>query len=89
MRVVDMDDGGMGSLHFVISTNEATRCRDHDIVTGTFKDLDGVDVFATLDVDKDGGLYELDVWKVDFTRLLSWPSPGKIVKANISNTSIN
>ena len=34
-----------------------------------FKDLDGVDVITSLNTDKNGNLYELDIWKVDYTPL--------------------
>ena len=39
-----------------------------------FKDKDGVDVVASLFLDKEGNLYELDIWKVDFSELLSLPN---------------
>lgn len=38
-----------------------------------FKDFDGVDVICSLNVDFDNVPIELDIWKVDFTRLLRFP----------------
>jgi hypothetical protein len=32
-----------------------------------FKDIDGTPVSAALNVDQQGNLYELDIWKVDFS----------------------
>lgn len=34
-------------------------------------DQDGVDVIATLSLDNYGDLFELDVWKVDFSPVVS------------------
>ncbi|WP_421750901.1 DUF6984 family protein [Croceimicrobium sp.] len=37
------------------------------------KDADGVEVIATLYLDKDGSLFELDLWKTNFEPLLILP----------------
>jgi hypothetical protein len=39
------------------------------------KDADGVSVLITINTDKQGKLYELDMWKVDFNPLIRWPEP--------------
>ena len=39
-----------------------------------FKDIDGVPVIASLYLDKDNELFELDIWKVDFSKLEMIPS---------------
>lgn len=75
LRVTPMGDGGMGSLILNpdsdmnskrIFGRQASECR--------FIDEDGVDVLVTLNLDKNGGLFELDVWKVNFEPLRTFPS---------------
>lgn len=72
-----MNDGGMGSLKFVdIAKTKArlpTRVRE-----ATFLDVDGMSVSITLNVDQDGDLFELDVFKADGSRLKRFPSPGDV-----------
>lgn len=74
LRVMDMDDGGMGSLSFVVATSEpsprrVTVCR----AAVQFTDADGVEVIASLNAGEDGVPFELDVWKTDFSRLIRIP----------------
>jgi len=66
-----MDDGGMGS-HKFHNTNidsklgrEASSC--------SFIDTDGIAVSATLNLDQYGSLFELDLFKGDFSKLQKWP----------------
>ncbi|MEC3882013.1 DUF6984 family protein [Parapedobacter sp. 10938] len=39
-----------------------------------FTDVDGVEVIASLNVDTEGQLFEVDVWKTNFEKLLRFPS---------------
>ncbi len=39
-----------------------------------FTDEDGVEVLASLNLDQDGNLYELDIWKTDFGKLIRIPA---------------
>ncbi len=72
--VEQMDDGGMGSLSFV----SAKRHRAFGGVAGScfFNDSDGVRVEASLMLDREGDLFELEMWKVDFYPLIRIPSAG-------------
>ncbi|QQO17442.1 hypothetical protein JJB99_15535 [Bradyrhizobium diazoefficiens] len=64
--VEDMNDGGMGSLRFVGSLDRRLgKC----IGEAEFDDADGVLVSVALNVDQRGELFELDLWKVDFSPL--------------------
>ncbi|WP_250454532.1 hypothetical protein [Caballeronia sp. ATUFL_M2_KS44] len=65
--VEEMDDGGMGGLTFVSS--KLSRSLGASLAEREFIDQDGVAVIATLNLDSDGELYELDIWKVDFSPL--------------------
>ena len=72
--VTEMQDGGMGSIRFV---GESERRRAGAIAEATYVDDDGVTVSIELNVDEAGGL-ELDLWKVDFSSLRRYPSPGDL-----------
>ncbi|HTL40473.1 MAG TPA: hypothetical protein VL294_03275 [Pseudolysinimonas sp.] len=66
-----LDDGGMGSLSLDIDGVE----RFGEVVGEVeFRDSDGVGVSAALYLDSHGGLYELDVFKGDFSALRRWPT---------------
>jgi len=64
--VEEMNDSGMGSLRFVGS---ADRRLGKCIGEAEFDDADGVIVSVALNVDQRGELFELDLWKVDFSPL--------------------
>ena len=68
--VKELKDGGMGSLQFV-SREKQTLCKT--IAEAEFNDKDGVPVFVSLGIDLKGELFELDVWKADFSAVESWP----------------
>lgn len=70
LRVDTLDDGAMGSIRF-LSKDEQTRGKT--IVEAEFLDADNVLVFLYLDVDMDGELFELGVFKADFSALKTWP----------------
>lgn len=70
-----MDDGGMGSLLLLLVENIGQhRQMGRRVSEYLFKDLDGVDVLASLNVDTEGDLFELDMWKMDYSPLISFPS---------------
>lgn len=75
LLVSEMDDGNMGSLYLYPSgfTENSQRAFGQQISEYIFKDIDNVDVIASLNLDTDGMLFELDIWKTDFkpTILLS------------------
>lgn len=71
MNVEDSPDGGMGSLIF--SSNKKDRKLGSDLSSFEFNDLDGVKVIVNLVLDNYGDLYELDIWKTDFSSLISLP----------------
>ncbi len=71
LRVTEMDDGQMGSLRFVPATEQARL--GATLGEARFEDADGIAVSAVLTVNQVGDLFELDVWKVDFSPLRQWP----------------
>lgn len=71
----EMNDGGMGSIRFLPPGNiDDNRTFGDEISSCRFTDADGVMVSAALYVDTFGSPLELDVWKVDFSRLLRMPT---------------
>jgi len=72
--VVDMSDGGMGSIRFYAPETKG-RLYGSTIGEGTFLDQDGILVSVALNLDQFGNLFELDMWKVDFSPLLGYPDP--------------
>ena len=69
--VEEMNDGGMGSLLF--SSSKGGRVLGEEVARKVFLDQDGVLAVATISHDNHGELYELDVWKTDFSKLLGFP----------------
>jgi hypothetical protein len=79
LGVSEMSDGGMGSLMlFPRDMENTSRSFGQQLVLGEFTDSDGVPVSIALNADSAGNLYELDLWKVDFSSLLKWPDPADI-----------
>jgi hypothetical protein len=78
LLVRPMDDGGMGSLLlFPRGLMNEKRMMGTRISECRFLDKDGIEVIASLNIDDKGDLYELDVWKTDFSPLISFPSSTK------------
>jgi len=72
--VFPMDDGNMGSLYLSLSNEmDIKRLFGEQISECHFVDSDGIDVIASLNIDEDGKLFELDVWKTDYTPLKKIP----------------
>lgn len=77
LMVVPMDDGGMGSLLLYPSGSIlAGRQFGRTLFEVEFKDADRVPVVASLNLDQHGELFELDIWKVTFDPLVSFPDVG-------------
>lgn len=71
LLVAPMSDGGMGSLRLY-----PKGILDNHVFFGKqvsdyqFFDEDNVPVIASLNLDNHGDLYELDIWKTDFSPLI-------------------
>jgi hypothetical protein len=70
--VRDLHDGGMGGLRFL---RRGKRHRASTVAEAQFNDDDGVLVSIELNADEEGELFELDIWKVDFSPLRRFPHP--------------
>ena len=67
-----MNDGGMGSILLI---PDGHSCKERmfkvQISECTLKDTDGTDIIISLNIDQDDYLFELDIWKCDFTPVIS------------------
>ena len=72
LLVEEMNDGGMGSLKFW-SNDIKKRKMGSEISTITLLDIDGIPLSIAINLDEEGNLYELDIWKVDFSPLKQFP----------------
>lgn len=72
--VHDMSDGGMGSIRFANSSADKPAF-GREAAEADYIDHDGVVVKIALNLDRNGGLFEVDFWKVDFSPLLRYPQP--------------
>jgi hypothetical protein len=68
-----MNDGKMGSLLIINKDDEPNRMFGEQISEDYFEDEDGINVIISLNVDNKGNLFELDIWKTDFSSLIKIP----------------
>lgn len=82
LQVTPMNDGGMGSLTLYPKdiNGEEERFMGDCISETMFKDKDGVEIIASLNTDSNGNLYELDIWKTDFSPLIEFASALETIK---------
>jgi hypothetical protein len=79
--VEEMTDGGMGSLRFEsTSAGSLSRRIGEVFAQGEFNDEDGVPVSFTINLDSEGRLFELDLWRVDFEPLKRFPTENEEVR---------
>lgn len=76
LLVSPMNDGGMGSLYLYPPdvTEDKRRNFGYQISEYVFKDIDGIDVISSLNLDENGLLYELDIWRIDYNPVIQLPS---------------
>jgi Ran GTPase-activating protein (RanGAP) involved in mRNA processing and transport len=69
LLVEEMNDGQMGSLYFLSNNRREDRRLGIVISEIETMDSDKVPVSISLNCDNFGDIYELDIWKVDFSLL--------------------
>lgn len=75
LLVCNMNDGGMGGLRLYPKGDTLSpKLFGKQVSEYQFTDLDGIEVFASLYLDKDGELFELDIWKTNFEKLVKFPN---------------
>ncbi|PSR53679.1 hypothetical protein AHMF7605_09150 [Adhaeribacter arboris] len=78
--VIELEDGGMGSIRFI--NNKPARVYGTDLVQVEYIDEDKVPVLITVTIGNHQELFELEFWKVDFGKLLRNPNPSEITIKN-------
>ena len=73
-KVVEMNDGGMGSLKFLSVRNINAKMQE-EIASIDLYDIDSIPLFISLNTNTDNEIYELDVFKADFSPLKKFPVP--------------
>jgi hypothetical protein len=74
ISVSEMNDGKMGSLKLIPNNFvDKNRFFGKQISEYQFTDSDNVEVIVSLNIDKEGYLFELDIWKTDFSPLITHP----------------
>ncbi|WP_436418200.1 hypothetical protein KCV26_05325 [Petrimonas sulfuriphila] len=69
-------DNGMGDSLYLFPKGKDITGRNFGkrISDFQFTDADGVEVIASLHIDSDGDLFELDIWKTDHGKLVEFPN---------------
>lgn len=74
-HVDEYEGGKMGS----ISLGGNVDGYEGDLIQVEYIDIDDVPVVITLTKDSDNHLLDLDFWKTDFSKLLEYPTPDKLI----------
>ncbi len=73
ISVEAMNDDGMGSLKLLMDDKTSHSIFGKKVSECFFKDEDGIQVIASLNIDSNNQFLELDIWKTDFSALISIP----------------
>jgi hypothetical protein len=73
--VEEMNDGGMGSIRFESKNGKRTAFFGKQIAEVNLSDIDGTPLSISVNLDSEGEIFELDIWKVDFSPLKQFPLP--------------
>ena len=84
LEVRPMADQGMGSLS--IAPFEAGRKLGSSPAECHFYGADGVPVSAVLNLDQQGRLFEVDIWRVDFSPTGRWPLRAELIAGPPNNS---
>lgn len=82
-EVDEYEGGKMGSISLGGDVNGYAG----DLIQAEYVDVDDTPVVITLTQDNNGQLLDLDFWKVDFSRLLEYPTPDKLIFGEVSPES--
>lgn len=77
--VEDMDDGEMGSLLFQSFDDNPNRSLGEILAEAEFLDKDKIPVYVQLNLDNHSQLFELDIWKADYSPVSRLPNLDQIV----------
>ena len=66
----------------MVRPQPSSRQHGKTLAEAQYNDVDGVLVSIALNIDKNGNLFEMDFWKVDFSPLRSYPKVCDLVFKN-------
>lgn len=75
--VFEYEGGKMGSISLGINNNPDDY--DGDLIQVEYTDSDGIIVIITLTKNNKNQLLDLDFWKEDFSKLITYPTLDKVV----------
>jgi hypothetical protein len=75
--VFEYEGGKMGSISLGIDNSPDDY--DGDLIQVEYADTDGITVIITLTKNNKNQLLDLDFWKEDFSKLITYPTPDKVV----------
>lgn len=78
-EVDEYEGGKMGS----ISLGGDPNAYDSDLIQVEYVDVDDTPVVITLTKDTSNRLLDLDFWKEDFSKLLEYPTPDKVIVTKV------
>jgi hypothetical protein len=79
IKVVDLSDGGMGSIRTVPLDNQKRKAIP--IASANYYDRDDILISVQITCDESGRLFEIDIWKTDFSPVIRYPSSAYRVTA--------
>jgi len=74
--VEEYEGGNMGSIS--LGNPDFSPYKD-DLIQTKYEDKDGIEVVITLTQCAKNQLLDLDFWKVDFSKLISYPKPEDLI----------
>lgn len=80
--VFEYEGGKMGSINLVNPNQGEYK---GDIVIAQYIDSDGIIVMITLTIDNNNQLLDLDFWKVNFEKLITYPTPSSLAFENFKD----
>lgn len=72
--VEEMADDGMRSLKLCPIGKDECRRLGSLLIEKEFFDIDGIPIMVAINLDEEGELFELDIWKVDFSQVKRFPA---------------
>src|SRR5436190_3582536 len=74
IKAYDLSDGDMRSVKTMPQDDRETR-RAVPIASANYVDSDNVAISVQINCDETGRLFEIDIWKTDFSTIIRYPKP--------------
>ena len=84
-KVTEMADGDMGSLLFAAKDSTEIRHFGGRLCEAEFLDSDGMGLSIVVIIDQNQELYELDIFKGDFSALVRLPKISEVIRVRYTD----